>query len=92
MKSKTLTHFASRFSKGNKDSNMNLDKNRVKVEIENICSQHLESGDDVLQFEVNEKDLDFVVSILETGLISKYEIYQVDRTLFNASLREVDLL
>lgn len=92
MKSKTLSHLLGKTSSKSKDSNSNLDKNRIKVEIENCCNEYIKTGDEVLHFEVNPKDLDFVVSIVESNLITKYYIFQVDRTIFGARLQEVDFI
>lgn len=81
-----------RTSNRNTDLNRNLDKNRIKVEIENYCNQYLETSEDLFQFEVDPRDLDYVVSIVENGLISRYVIFQMDKTLFGAKLKEVELV
>ena len=92
MKSKTLSYLLGKTSNRNKDATNNLDKNRIKVEIENMCNEYLKTSDELLQFEVSDRDLDFVVTIVETGLISKYDIFQMDRTLFGAKLKEVEFM
>jgi hypothetical protein len=92
VKSKTLAYLWGRISSRKANVNKNLDKNRVKVDIENICGKYLQSSDDILEFEVDPKDLDYVVSIVEMGLISRYDIFQIDRTLFGAKLKEVELI
>lgn len=92
MKSRTLTYLLSKTTNKNAESTRNLDKNRIKVEIENACDTHLKDVNDIFQFEVNEKELDYVISIVESGLITKYDIFQDDRTIFNARLKEVELI
>lgn len=76
----------------NKDSTAHLQKSRIKVEIETLCDSKLVYTGDMIQFEIDEKNLDYVISIVETGMISKYDIVQLDRTVFGATLKEVDLL
>ncbi|PGF05104.1 hypothetical protein [Bacillus toyonensis] len=92
MKSKTLTLLFQKLNSKDTESAKNLDKNRIKVEIENACELHLNEASEVFQFEVNPKELDHVITIIELGLINKYDIFQVERTIFNARLREVDLM
>lgn len=80
------------WKKRGRKQNSNLDKNRIKVEIESHCEQYLDSTNDILEFEVKEDDLDYVLTIVETEQINRYDIFQIDRTLFGAKLREVDLI
>ena len=88
MKSKTLTLLFQKLNNKDTESAKNLDKNRIKVEIENACELHLNEASEVFQFEVNPRELDHVITIIELGLINKYDIFQVDRRLFNVRVRE----
>lgn len=92
MKFRTATFLWERFSKKSKDDNASLDKSRLKVEIERVCGKYLEVTDDLIEFEVRESDLDNVISIIETNMINRYDIFQVNKTLFSARLKEVDLI
>jgi len=92
MKSKIISHLLERNFDRKKESNKNLDRSRIKVEIENMCEKYLESSNELLEFEVHPRDLDHVVSIVESEAISKYDVFQIDKTLFGAKLKEVELI
>lgn len=74
------------------DSEDVLPRTVVKNTIVSICDDKLKNVGDILTFEVLDKDLAFAVSVIEEEpLASRYDIVQVSRSLFQASLKEVDL-
>lgn len=67
-------------------------KQRVKVSILTLCDTYIKQAGDILVFECNRNDLQYiVVAINEDPLKSKYFIQQISETLFSASLVELDL-
>lgn len=67
-------------------------KQRVKVGILTLCDTYIKNSGDVLIFECNKNDLQYVVvAINEDPLKSKYVIQQMSETLFSASLVELEV-
>lgn len=88
---RTFKILKQRLSRKDVDFNANLDRNRVKTEIDNYCIEYLKDSGDILKFEVNIRDLDHVVAIIESNELSKYEIFQIDKTIFGVQLKEIEL-
>ena len=69
-----------------------MNKQRVKNSILSLCEAHLEDPGDSLTFEVVGKDIQYaVVAIVEEPIVSRFDIAQIDETLFTASLKELEL-
>lgn len=82
-----------RYSRQNKSETRDMmEKTRVKNSVESLCSANLEEAGDIFEFEVSQKYLQYMVSIIEEEpLKSKYEIRQTSPTMFSARLLEVEL-
>lgn len=80
-------------SQKNKHNSNRLERNKARATIEDMCDNYLKSPDDVLTFEVLPNALDSVLSVIEIPPLStKYDIMQMDETLFQISLKEIDIL
>ena len=70
-----------------------MTKSKVKNTLVQLCDQHLTQAGQVFTFEASQADLPYVISVIEEEpLKSKYNIYQVDETLFEVSLKELDIM
>lgn len=70
-----------------------LDKNRTRSSIESMLEEHLKNPGEVLVFEALPNALDHTISVIEEPPLNiKYDIVQIDETLFQASLKEIDIL
>lgn len=86
-----LDFLKSRLNKTESQTNDIIKKTRVKNSISSICDTHLKDVGDVLRFEVSDEDLPYAVMVIdEEPLNSKYFIMQVDKTMFEASLKELE--
>lgn len=64
--------------------------NRAKNDIDELCTQYLVDFDDVFVFEVSPSVLDIVVNVIDKEPLSlKYDIMQVDETLFRVMLKDL---
>jgi hypothetical protein len=80
-------------SQKKKRGSSRLDRNRARATIEEICKEHLRDSGDVLIFEALPAVLDSVVSVIEEPPLStKYDIMQIDETIFQVSLKEIDIM
>lgn len=87
-----LDYFRSRVKKDNSSSDDEMKKTKVKNAISDLCDRYLKDVDDVFKFEVLPSDLPYAVMVIEEEpLKSKYYITQVDKTLFEAVLKELEL-
>lgn len=88
-----LDYFKNRFKKDEYDDYEEQKlKNKVKLDISKTCEDNLSDTEDYVTFEVLPKALPYAVTVIEEEpLKSKYVITQIDKTLFHAVLREVDL-
>lgn len=67
-------------------------KTLVRNTISKLCEEYLVNVGDVFTFEVLPKDLSYAVIVVqEEPLKSKYEINQISKSLFQASLRVVEI-
>lgn len=65
---------------------------RVTNNIALICETYLKEAGQVLSFEVDKKDLSYVIQAIDDeSLTSMYDIVQVSETMFNVSLKEIQL-
>jgi len=70
-----------------------LEKNKVRLEIEQMCEDYLKSANDILTFEALPNILDNVLVVIEeTELASKYDFEQESETIFRVKLKEFDIL
>ena len=70
-----------------------IDKNRTRSSIENMLIEHLKNPGEVLTFEALPNALDYTISVIEEPPLNiKYDIVQIDETMFQASLKEIDIL
>ena len=92
MASEFSLYLKERFLKG-KDKNATVEqmnRQRVKNAISDLCQQYLTEAGQILKFEVSPKDLPHAIIVIdEEPLKSMYNIIQVDETLFEASLQEL---
>lgn len=64
----------------------------VKNDISSLCEKYLNGAGQVLKFEVSVSDLPHVIAVIdEEPLKSMYNIVQVSQTLFEVSLKELEL-
>lgn len=88
-----LDYFKNRY--GNKKNNVSEDKvskTEVKNAISNLCDEYLEDADYILEFEVLPHELPYAVVVIdEEPLKSRYVINQISKTMFQATLRKVEL-
>ena len=76
--------------KKDKSSSERLQKNRVRVAIENMCQEYLTDFNDVLFFEALPKALDDTIAVIEEPkLTTRYEFTQESDTVFSGMRREV---
>lgn len=69
-----------------------MEKTKVKNALLGVCDEYLESVGDVLTIEVSNKALSHMVTVVEEEpLKSKYAFSQISPTMFNATLREIEL-
>ena len=87
-----LDYFKNKYGKTSSTSEDQLAKMIVKTTISDICENNLKEVGSILTFEVLPKDLVYAVSVIdEEPLKSKYVINQISKTMFEASLREVEI-
>ena len=87
-----LDYFSGMFKKESLYSEDQMAKTLVKNTISGLCDEYLLDVGDVLTFEVLPNDLSYAVMVIdEEPLKSKYIINQVDKSMFQASLREIEL-
>lgn len=87
-----LDYFKNKYRKNISVSEDQMNKTTVKNTIADLCDKYLKDVGDVFTFEVLPKDLPYVVTVVdEEPLKSKYIINQVSKTLFEASLKELEL-
>ena len=78
------------FSRNKTEVQEQINRQKVKNTILRVCDENLVTADDVFTFEALPKDLPYVAIVIEEEpLKSKYNIYQVGETLFEAQLREI---
>lgn len=76
----------------NRETQELINKQRVKNSILSVCDEHLEDADDIFEFEVVGRDIQYaVIVIVEEPLCSKYNIQQKSDTIFVAQLKEIEL-
>lgn len=86
-----IDYFSKRFKKNNSESGEQYMLSVVKNAIDSSCSKNLKNVGDTFIFEVIPKDLSYAVTVIdEEPLCSKYNIVQIDKTVFSATLRELD--
>lgn len=88
-----MDYFKNKYYKKNvSNSEDNMNKTNVKNTISELCEEYLKDVGDVFTFEVLPKDLPYVVAVIdEEPLKSKYVINQINKTLFEAMLKEVEI-
>jgi len=87
-----LDYFVGRFKKPKSFSEDQMARTLVKNTISRQCEEHLVDVGDVFKFEVLPKDLSYAVMVIqEEPLKSKYDIQQIDKSIFQATLRVVEL-
>lgn len=87
-----LEYFSGKFKKNASASEEQMMKTRVKNAISDLCDKHLKDVGAIFIFEVLPNDLPYAVMVIEEEpLKSKYVINQIDKTLFQAELREVEI-
>lgn len=85
-------YFKSKYTKETSSAQDEMSKTIVKNSISLLCEEYLTDDEQVFIFEVLPKDLPYAVSVIdEEPLKSKYVINQINKTLFQAVLREVDM-
>lgn len=87
-----LEYFKSRYGKKESVADEQVTKTMVKNSIISLCDEYLVDVDSVLDFEVLPNELPYAVTVIEEEpLKSKYEINQVSKTMFRATLRGVEI-
>ena len=67
-----------------------MKRQEIKNTISALCEKYLTDAGQVFTFEVAEKDLPYVIVVIdEEPLKSMYNIIQVSKVLFEASLKEL---
>lgn len=92
MANELFDYFREKYSKDNdKDITLEqMNRQRVKNGIFNLCKEHLTEAGQVFKFEVSQKDLPYaIVAIDEEPIKSMYDIMQISETLFVANLKEL---
>lgn len=92
MSNELFEYFKEKYSKGNdKDATLEqMNRQRVKNNIFNLCKEYLTGAGQVFKFEVSSKDLPYAITAIdEEPLKSMYNIVQVSETLFVANLKEI---
>lgn len=92
MANELFEYFRERYSKDNdKDITLEqMNRQRVKNAMFNVCKEHLTGAGQVFKFEVSKKDLPYaIIAVDEEPLKSMYDIVQVSETLFEANLKEI---
>lgn len=92
MSNELLDYFKEKYSKGYDKNAMRDKMNSQKVlnEISSLCKMYLTDAGQVFRFEVNKKDLPYVIQVIDDeSLSSMYNIVQVSETLFDVSLKEI---
>ena len=85
-------YFAGKYKKKSLYSEDQMAKTLVKNTISNLCEEYLVNIGDVFTFEVLPRDLSYAVMVIqEEPLRSKYNINQVSKSMFQASLKEVEI-
>lgn len=85
-------YFKQKYSKNDSKSDDQLIRTSVKNKISDLCEEYLKDAEDTFEFEVLQKELPYAVSVIyEEPLKTKYEINQIDKSLFVAKLREIEL-
>lgn len=81
-----------KLKKNTSDTEEQMIKTKIRNAISSQCEQYLTDVDSVFTFEVLPKDLPYAIMVIDEDLLkSKYIIVQVGKTLFQATLREVDI-
>ena len=79
-------------SKKDTSSTERLERNRVRASIEAMCVDRLKDSNDILTFEALPSAISDVISVLEEPVLAeKYEFAQIDETLFQIKMRELDI-
>lgn len=70
-----------------------MERSKVKNTLIQLCDKHLTEAGQVFTFEALPRELPHVIAVIEEEpLKSKYNIYQIEETLFEASLKELDFM
>lgn len=87
-----LDYFKTKYKKDTSTSKDLMERSTVKNAVVRMCEKYLVDAGDVLTFEVLQSALPQMVLIInEEPLKSMYDIVQVAPTLFEASLKEIDI-
>lgn len=69
-----------------------MENKRVTAGIEQMLQKYLQNSDDSLVFEASESSLDATLAVIDVPPLSlTYDIIQIDKTLFEARLKEVEM-
>lgn len=89
MSFKTVNVLKTKWAKDNSNSTR-YERNRTRVNIENMLKEYLREPGDTLTFEALPSVLNSTLAVLAEGSLGDiYDIEQIDKTLFVATLREV---
>jgi hypothetical protein len=94
MSSELFDYIKEKYSKsGEKSATLEqMSRQRVKNTISNLCKKYLQEAGQVFTFEVTRKDLPYaIIAIDEEPLKSMYNIQQISETIFQVSLKELEL-
>lgn len=88
-----LEYLKERFFSDERGNAVDLkDKASVRNAIASLCENYLKNVDDELIFEVVGKDLYYALDVVGVEpLTNRFEIYQIDNSLFIARLKGVDV-
>lgn len=87
-----LDYFVNKYKKDTSASKDLLERSIVKNAVMHVCEENLKEAGEVLTFEVLPNALPHMVLVIdEEPLKSIYDIVQVSPTLFEASLKEIDI-
>lgn len=69
-----------------------MENKRVTAGIEQMLQEYLQSSEDSLVFEASKSALDATLAVIDIPPLSlTYDIIQIDETLFEARLKEVEM-
>ena len=86
-----LNYFVDRFKKQSLYSEDQMARTLVKNTIASLCEEHLVNVGDIFTFEVLPRELAYAVMVVdEEPLRSKYDITQISKTMFQATLKVVE--
>lgn len=72
-----------KLNKKDKTSTDRLDKSKIRSGLEAMCDKHLETVEEVLEFEALPSTIGYVVEILEEpDFVEKYDFEQTEETIF----------